>query len=243
MGEAGLIIFGPSIAGIIVIALTQGKDGLRKVTQQALRWKVGWRWWLVALFVSALISLTAIGIFAILDGGTISFTFLHEKWYWLPLYFVMTILGGPLAEELGWRGFAQPYLQKRINPFIVSIIIGTVWGLWHLPIFFQAESLHNQIGLEWLPIFLIGEISLSILITWVYNKTKGSLLVGGIILHAADNFWYSILLTNETMDSVLSGNVHNVLNRPLYLIVTVVGGCVALAIGFITKWQLGKKKE
>jgi len=239
----GFFVFGPSIAGIIIIASTKGKKGLQQITSQALHWRVNLRWWGISLFISALILLLSILINILLDGETSAFTFIRKEWYLLPIFFVMTIIGGPLAEEFGWRGFALPYLQKRINPFISSLIIGIIWGLWHLPLFFQQNTLHAQIGIQLLPIYVLGEIGLSILITWIYNKANSSLLVGAIILHNADNFWASILITDETLTTVTQQGSQSSFNLQLYIISVIVGLLVALTIAWQTKWKLGIKKS
>ncbi len=69
--------------------------------------------------------------------------------------------------------------------------------------------MHAQIGLQMLPLYVLGEIVLATFITWIYNSTGGSLLVGGIILHNADNFWASVLITDETMASAFQGGVQS----------------------------------
>lgn len=235
----GFLVFGPSIAGVIVMAMTRGKEGMRDMGQRALRWRVGFRWWVIALFFSGLILLVSIAINVVFLGGNIpSFAFFRQEWYLIPVVFLVTMIGGPLGEEFGWRGFALPNLQRKWGAMIASIILGIVWALWHLPLFFQSDSIHAQIGVQLLPVYVIGEIVLAIIITWVYNKTGGSLLVGGIILHNADNFWASALLTNDTVAAVQSGE-QSQLDIQLYILSVVVGLLVALVLAIATKWKLG----
>jgi len=235
----GFLVFGPSIAGVIIIAVTRGKAGLRDLGQRSLRWRVGFRWWVVALFFTGLMLVVSIAINIVLGGELPSFAFFRHEWYLAPVFLLLTIIGGPLGEEFGWRGFALPDLQHKWNPVLASIIIGTVWGLWHLPLFFQPGSLHHQIGIALLPVYVIGEIVLATIMTWVYNKTGGSLLVGGIILHNADNFWASTLITDETMATAFQGGVQSQFDMQLYLVSMVVGVLVALILAAATKWQLG----
>ena len=239
VGGSGFLVFGPSIAGVIIIAATRGKAGLQDLGQRFLRWRVGWRWWLIALFISGLIDLLAIGINVALGGQVPSFAFFRQEWYLIPVVFLITLLGGPLGEEFGWRGFALPHLQRRWNPAVASVIIGVVWALWHLPLFFQAGSIHAEMGLALLPVFILGEIALATIITWVYNRTGSSLLVGGIILHNADNFWASALLTDDTVSAVIQGGTTSVLDKRLYIVVTVVSLLAALMIAAATRWRLG----
>ncbi len=239
----GFFVFGPSIAGLIVIAMTSGKEGMRDVGQRSLRWRVGLRWWVIALFFTGLILLFSIAINAIFLGGDIpSFAFFRQEWYLIPTVFLITMIGGPLGEEFGWRGFALPNLQRKWGPMIASIIIGTVWALWHLPLFFQPDTIHAQIGIKFLPVYIIGEIVLATIMTWVYNNTGGSLLVGGIILHNADNFWATALLTNDTVATVQSGE-QSQLDMQLYVLSAVVGMLVVLILAMATKWKLGFSEE
>jgi membrane protease YdiL (CAAX protease family) len=204
---------------------------------------VGFLWWTVALFSTGLIMLFAIAINVVLKSEFPSFAFFRQEWYLMPVFFLITIIGGPLGEEFGWRGFALPNLQRKWGAMVASIIIGIVWALWHLPLFFQPESLHAQIGLELLPVYVVGEIVLAIIITWVYNKTGSSLLVGGIILHNADNFWSVTLLTDETMTTAFQGGAQSQVDMPLYILSTIISMLIVLILAAATKWQLGLSKS
>jgi len=236
---SGFFVFGASIAGVITIALTGGKEGLRDLTQRALRWRVGILWWLVALFFTGLLVLPAIAVNAALGGGLPSFAFFRQEWQLIPLYFLITLVGGPLGEEFGWRGFALPNLQRRWGPLAASIVIGIVWALWHLPQFFRTDTFHAQMGLSFLPLYVVAEIVLAIIITWVYNKTGGSLLVGGIILHNADNFWGVTLFTNATMTTAFQAGVQPQLDMRLYVISTAISALAAILLALATKGRLG----
>ncbi len=239
----GFFVFGASIAGVITIALTSGKEGLRDLTQRALRWRVGFLWWAAALFFTGLLVLPAIAINAALGGGLPSFAFFRQDWYLIPVFFLITMIGGPLGEEFGWRGFALPNLQRKWGPMVASIVIGIVWALWHLPQFFRPETFHAQIGLQLLPIYVVAEITLAVIITWVYNKTGGSLLVGGIILHNADNFWGVTLFTNATMTTAFQSGAQPQFDMQLYIISTVVSALAALILAIVTKWRLGLSED
>lgn len=100
------------------------------------------------------------------------------------------LLGGPLAEELGWRGFALQPLQERFGHLMSSLILGSIWIIWHLPLFFIEGTSQNQKGFgmafwSWsLQLLLI-----SIIFTWVYNNTRKSILAA-VLLHLMANFFY-----------------------------------------------------
>lgn len=239
-GNQGFFVFGPSIAGVITIALVSGKEGLRELMQRTFKWKVGLKWWLIALFLPALLTLIALGVNLLLGAKLPPFTFLKTEWYLLPVFFVMTIIGGPLGEEFGWRGFVLPHLQLNNSPWMASVFLGLIWGLWHLPQFFNPAAVHYELGLTRLPLYVLAEIGLATLMTWVYNKTRGSLLLGGLIYHNADNFWGVILLTAATFQSAMSGESANV-DLQFWTISVIVTTLAAFILCLVTRGKLGKE--
>jgi len=94
------------------------------------------------------------------------------------------LLGGPLGEEIGWRGFLLPQLLKRYRPLTASLILGVVWALWHLPIDLYAGYLLE--GPAAILIRIITVVPLAILFTWFYLKSNGNLLVA-LFLHTSIN--------------------------------------------------------
>jgi len=114
---------------------------------------------------------------------------------WQLLVFLLTLLvGGPLTEELGWRGFALDRLQARWNAFPTSLILGSIWALWHLPLFFTPRMPQYGMGVGtadfWL--FLVSIISLAVIITWVYNHTQCNVLAA-MLLHFLFNMTFARL--------------------------------------------------
>ena len=110
-------------------------------------------------------------------------TFDAELLVLIVLLFLSNFIHGGLSEEPGWRGFALPRLQARFSPLVSSLILGVIWAVWHAPARFggvEAKSVEDT-GVEWMLIVL-----LSIIFTWLYNRTKGSVLVGAL-LHASMN--------------------------------------------------------
>ena len=87
------------------------------------------------------------------------------------------------GEEIGWRGYALPRLQKKLHPLLASLVLGILWGIWHLPYFLIEGSVHQKMGL---PFFILATIGYTLLYTWIYNGTKGSVLLI-CLLHAANN--------------------------------------------------------
>jgi Type II CAAX prenyl endopeptidase Rce1-like len=90
---------------------------------------------------------------------------------------------GPLGEELGWRGFALPELLKNRSPWLAGLMLGVIWGIWHLPAFFVAGFTQSSISI---PVFMISIVALSTLMAWVFKGTHGSLLLA-VLGHAMFN--------------------------------------------------------
>lgn len=125
-------------------------------------------------------------------------------------FVVILLTGGPLQEEFGWRGYALPRLQSRFNAFFSSIILGSMWGLWHLPYFFIGTELTYAYGI--IP-QIFTAILLSILLTWLFNNTRGSILVS-LIFHNMFN------LSND-MFPVLGTQVGSFLFLVFFIIIVI----------------------
>ena len=141
--------FGPSLAAVVVVAYTKGRAGLRRWLTLCLQWRVGWRWVLLAFAFPAL----CMGLAAaahLVPGGTLppSPAAGHVG---LPALTVLPIflVGGPLSEEFGWRRFALPALQARWGWRVASVVLGIVWAVWHLPLFFSAGTLQSHWPFGW----------------------------------------------------------------------------------------------
>jgi membrane protease YdiL (CAAX protease family) len=118
------------------------------------------------------------------------------------MYLVVGLVNG---EELAWRGFALPHLQAKYNALTSSIVLGVIWTLFHLPLFFTATG-SSQAEMSFVS-FLISTISMTVLYTWMYNNTRGSVLMA-YLFHAAANTWtqvFSIDHTNHLVNWILTG--------------------------------------
>jgi len=175
--------FGPSLAGFMVAGMTEGKSGVRSLFAGFARWKFGVSWYLIAIAAVPLLTGLTFGIFSALGrplplGDVAGRLGLGLTW---PLF-------AALGEEFGWRGFALPRLQSRISPLGSALLIGLLWGGWHLPA--DYLGLGDQ-GWLFLPNFiLLGPCLLtgfSVLMTWVYNRTGGS-LAAMVLLHYSITF-------------------------------------------------------
>jgi uncharacterized protein len=187
--------FGPSLAAVVVVASTRKGVGLRAWLARCLRWRIGWVWWAFALLLPLALMSIAAGLHIALGGaiatspasGHLLMTLVN-----LPL---IMLLGGPLGEEFGWRGYALPVLQERWGWRTASLGLGLVWGVWHLPLFFIEGTSQAHIPLA---LFLLSVVAMSVLFAWLVQRTAGS-VVAALVLHTAINFWPTVVpvLPNE----------------------------------------------
>jgi uncharacterized protein len=177
--------YGPSIAAIAVVSYVGGRNGLRNWLMRCLQWRVGWRWLALAFFLPlAVMALAAAAHVAL--GGTLAPSPAVGRVLMAAVNFVLVLLlGGPLGEEFGWRGYALPALQERYGWRVASLILGVVWGMWHLPLFYIADTVQSYIPFA---LFMLSTVALSILFAWLFNHTRGSVLPA-LVLHTAVNGW------------------------------------------------------
>ena len=178
----------PSVVAIVLTAVGFGKGATRKLLGQLLIWRVGWRWYLVLLAPTALV-VGSITLVAVTRGGptaALAMPLLNA------IFFVafMTFPGSAVGEEIGWRGFALPRLQARRTALTASLVVGSLHGLWHLPLWLRGDADHR---LSAYPAFLIQALALAVIYTWLYNNTKGSLLIVALF-HTATNAPLTLVL-------------------------------------------------
>ncbi len=159
----------PAIAGILLVFSYGGPKGLAAFLSRLLLWRCAPAWWLFILVGIPLVFLAG----SLIKGGPLLAPLPPEGPGPVVALMAMMLFLGPI-EEFGWRGVAQPILQRHIAPFWAGGLIGAVWGLWHLPAFYLA----GVVFAEWsfLP-FFIGNITLAILVTPIFNSARGSLLL------------------------------------------------------------------
>ena len=238
---------GPSLAAIILVIIIGGKTGLKDLFRPFLRWRAGVSLWLIAIFGTAVMYIAGIGVHLLLGGDMPPFIMLREELRLVPLYLVLVVLmpwNGPLGEEFGWRGFALPRLQVRFGALTASIIIGVVWGVWHLPTFFAEQgvlaALVSSTGVVlFLVIYTAGTIANSVFITWLYNKSASSALIGGIIWHAMTNFWAPIILSDSSLIAAREGTHLPTIPATLYFSALAVQVVLAIVLILATRGKLG----
>jgi hypothetical protein len=136
----------------------------------------------------------------------------------IPAFFYILFLGGPVAEEFGWRGYALDRLQVRYSALVSSIILGVVWGLWHLPLFFmQGQDMYRNAPVWG---FILGTVFLSVLFTWIYNNTGKSILAV-LLFHTMGNLSHFIF---PAMATTWGGLYSVILNTVVVIAVLTIWG-------------------
>lgn len=187
-----LMAYCPTIAALLVTGLTGGRAGIRKLLGRILIWRVGMRWYFVAIFGVGLIFFVAQQILILLGGagrelppGGVPAIAINV----LVMFLVSGLVNG---EEFGWRGFALPRLQAKYNALTSSLILGGVWIVFHLPLFFtRGGGVGGNMSSTPFLAFVLYILAGSILITWINNNVRGSMLFA-YLLHAAMNTWSGV---------------------------------------------------
>jgi membrane protease YdiL (CAAX protease family) len=189
VGLSGLLYhFGPALAGLIMAAMEGGRTGVGALLRPLGWLKVGIGWYVFIIFYPLALRLTAVGINQLLGGSMPAF--FDTASTGLPpgnllvtgvMVFLGTLILAGLAEEIGWRGYALPRLQNRYTALVASLILGLIWAPWHY------NPLNFPLIRPILPWHVLSVLGMTILLTWVYNSTGGSL--GMVVLfHTFSNF-------------------------------------------------------
>jgi len=185
-----LASFGPMLAALITTGLANGSEGLKELWGRITKWRVGWKW-----TAFSILSPLAFFIF-----GTVANFIITKEWpnlsqlgwvNYLPNLglgaLVLWVMTFGFGEEIGWRGFALPRLQKELSALKATIILGFAWVLWHVPTFFYHETYVNM-GPFLLVGMMIGIMLGGVMLTWLYNSTGGSVFMVAL-LHGLFDFF------------------------------------------------------
>ena len=226
------LILGPTLSAFIMTGVIGGREGVRRLVRRIVLWRVGVRWYLfVLLGIPAIILLSTVvmpGALASFQASAVPST--------LFLYVVASPIflfaGGPVFEEIGWRGFALPRLQRLHGPLVGTLILGVLWAMWHLPLFLipSWDTPHGS-PLD-VALFVIWAVSVTVIFTWVFNNTKGSVLLA-ILAHGSINS-AAVAVFGLFPAPAVTGGITNF----------VIGfGVVALVIVALTRGRLGYRQE
>ncbi len=178
--------FGPTLAAFLIVWAQEGAVGVKALLRRVVTWRVTWWCYFVLLVLPPFLWFLALLLARFLFSID---TQLAAPWYLFPFAVLSSILAGPIAEEIGWRGYLVPVLQRKKTAFITGVLTGIVWTIWHFPVFY-VQGIALAIAETGQPLamlkYLLATIPVGILFVWLFNHTRGSLLVS-ILFHASLN--------------------------------------------------------
>lgn len=170
--------FGPLIAAVVISLLAGGPRELWALLRQLTRWRVHPIWYLIALVGPFVMAVVAAAL-AVATGAPMQRSGAYTDLGAVGFTFVSTMIIVGLFEEVGWRGFALPRLQRRLDALWAALVLGVLWALWHLPELI-SDPTRQRPPLQ----FILWALALSVIFAWLYNSTNGSLPIV-IICHGA----------------------------------------------------------
>jgi uncharacterized protein len=209
-------LLGPLIAALVVSYSAGGTQGLRDLGRQVLTWRVGIQWYLLALLWVGLLRIGGMALHTLRTGLP------PEQLISIPEAGLLTLLAWQMfvlaAEEVGWRGFALPNLISRFGSLGASLLLGTLWALWHVPMFFVPDL--SQYGTPFV-LYTLTQIAWSVVMTFLFVRS-GSVLVA-MLFHVGINVWFYLivvpggaLLEMAILLTVTTAALIPLLPRPLF---------------------------
>lgn len=219
--------WGPTIAAVLTLLIAEKGKGLSKLFSGWGRWKVGFGWYIAALSPFAVSGLVTFVYLVILKGTPPG----PQAEITLPsilTFLFFSIFTGATGEEPGWRAYATPRLQHHLGALGASVVLGVIWAMWHLPLWFLEGT--PQYGLPFAP-FAISCVAETILLTWIFNNTEGSLAMASL-------FHFSINASGSLVSGVF-GWVG--FNDYLWIIAPIMVVFAVLVIIFFGDKKLSRK--
>lgn len=170
--------FGPSLAGIYMAFRQDGREGVKRLLRRGFRFKMTFKQYAILFGFVPLLFFIA---YWWTDGSGALLT--ERPWLFFPYFIYMMFLGGALQEEFGWRGYLLDVLQANGTPIRANLIVGVIWTVWHVPLFFM-----NGTGQASLPFwaYFLAVVSYTTLMTWVYNMTRRNVW-SALVMHTMFN--------------------------------------------------------
>lgn len=180
--------YGPAIAAVLAALLVGGRDELRRLHRRLDQWRIGAGWYAAIVLGPVALCLVEATLTTALFGGPWSArlpdVFDAPVPIWLLLIVILTVTDG-LGEELGWRGFALPHLLQGRNATVVSVGLGLLWAVWHLPLF-ATETSALEGAYVWALVLRLP--ATAVVYTWLYRGTGGS-IVAAALFHGCVNLF------------------------------------------------------
>jgi membrane protease YdiL (CAAX protease family) len=224
---------GPIIASLLSIYLTEGKKGLKKIVFKLVKWKIKFKFYIIALFTAPLLIAISHFILSLFSPKFIPVIYSSDDKI---IEIIGGITGGLVAgffEELGWTGFAIPKLRLKYSIISTGFIVGVIWGIWHFPLFMNKDPS----GVVPLLVLLMAKLithlpAFRILMTWVYDCTQSLLIV--ILMHM------SLTASALTLQSEIINGLDIII---LNLVIAFLLYIIIIIVNILTKGQIIVRKE
>ena len=212
--------YGPTLAAVVALAYVGGRPALRDLWSGVIKWRVSGRIYAIALLGPVAMMALAVSIVYLLEPDALV---LGEVNYLklVAILVILPFLDGPLGEEPGWRGYFLPALMARYNPLVASMLVGLVWYLWHLPHYHVDGRIADA---DFLWKYLLYTIALSFMHTWLYKKTRGSVLIN-VLFHNMTNY---VVLMSFTLFPALKDTQTD--NQLYFIMMLTLGALAAWSI-------------
>lgn len=223
-----LFIYSPFLVGVFVTAIADGRSGLKTFFSRIVRWRVGLKWYAVALLTPPVLYLVAAGL-NVLTGATIARNIQWPAWSdFIAQILIISFLMIALGEEPGFRGFALPRLLVGRSAIAAALILGVLHAIWHVPTFLGGNAIAI---LSTILIIISG----AVLNTWLFNNTNGSVFMA-MLLHVSidavsgDGGLLKLLFSGADLE-----------RQAVWLAAAYVGMAILLPI--LAGRELGRKRE
>jgi len=213
----------PTWIALLFVSFTYDKDQCRAYFRRLSPRLISGRWWAVIFLIFPALYVLVYAVVLLL-GGSLPGAENLRAYLASPLTFPLVILlglgSGPLSEEFGWRGFALDPLIKRFGRIPGTVVLGFIWGIWHIGLFFMPQTWHGQMGFRFAGFFsfVLASIGLALVMTWVHVNTHSSILAA-ILMHYMNNFTGTALFPQPDLSEIV---------RMVLLLVVGFGLCLAL---------------
>ena len=177
--------FGPSLAGVATVVLFDGLAGAKRWLARCLYWRIGWGWYALAALAPLGMMAVAIALYAGMGGRVPPSPAGGNLWLSALRFGQILLLGGPVGEEFGWRGYALPALMQRVGWRWAGLAVGLVWAIWHVPLFWMANMAQANMPMA---LFMASSVALSVVFARLSVNTRYSVWPA-IVLHWAINAW------------------------------------------------------
>lgn len=218
-------------ASLLMTRLTLGRDETVTLFKRLFLWRVGWRWFLAALLLEPICIVAGVYINAVLTRTLPDFSAAMayqifgasaSPLIFFPVFFLFDLITN--GEEMGWRGYVLPRLQSKHNALTASLILGVIWAFWHLP---KYVTHFNVVVFGWA---VIHFLAFAVILTWLYNNTKGSLLIVAVCHAMSNTISVFMPMANTSSSENMGSYIFYVLFEVLAAIaVTVIAGFAHLS--------------